>query len=138
MIDGLSIEQAEPERRATRRGSIRVIATALLTGCATACYVAMEKAGVHKRVNLVDRVKDARDAQEPSAFSLAVELRLLLADGTPNKDAEPIEETCEDHEKLQKHIVQRKNVHMGLGVSDPRGSRDAGGAGRCRCVVRRA
>lgn len=41
----------------------QLIAAALLTGCATAYYGAMEKVGVHKREILVDRVKDARDSQ---------------------------------------------------------------------------
>lgn len=36
----------------------------LLTACQTAYYSAMEQVGVHKRDILVDRVVDARDAQE--------------------------------------------------------------------------
>ncbi len=36
----------------------------LLTSCSTAYYSAMEKVGVHKRDILVDRVEEARDAQE--------------------------------------------------------------------------
>ena len=36
----------------------------LLTGCSTAYYSAMEKVGVHKRDIMVDRVEEARDAQE--------------------------------------------------------------------------
>lgn len=35
-----------------------------LAGCQTAYYSAMEKVGVHKRDILVDRVEDARDAQQ--------------------------------------------------------------------------
>ena len=35
-----------------------------VTGCSTAYYAAMEKVGVHKRDILVDRVEDARDAQQ--------------------------------------------------------------------------
>jgi len=38
-------------------------AAVLLTGCQTAYYGAMESVGVHKREIMVDRVKDARDAQ---------------------------------------------------------------------------
>ena len=36
----------------------------LLTGCQSAYYTAMEKVGVHKRDILVDRVEEARDAQQ--------------------------------------------------------------------------
>ena len=36
----------------------------LLTGCQSAYYAAMEKAGVHKRDILVDRVEAARDSQQ--------------------------------------------------------------------------
>ncbi|MEB2326103.1 MAG: DUF2959 domain-containing protein [Pseudomonas sp.] len=35
-----------------------------LSGCQSAYYSAMEKAGVHKRDILVDRVEDARDSQQ--------------------------------------------------------------------------
>lgn len=38
--------------------------TLLLTSCSTAYYSAMEKVGVHKRDIMVDRVEEARDAQE--------------------------------------------------------------------------
>ncbi|GAB4345819.1 MAG: DUF2959 domain-containing protein [Gammaproteobacteria bacterium] len=41
-----------------------VAASALLAGCQTAYYATMEKFGVHKRDILVERVSDARDAQE--------------------------------------------------------------------------
>lgn len=51
----------------TPRISVRLTAIAalllLIGGCATAYYDAMEKAGIHKRDILVDRVKDARDSQ---------------------------------------------------------------------------
>lgn len=39
---------------------------ALLPGCTTAYYAAMEKVGVHKRDILIDRVEEARDAQQVS------------------------------------------------------------------------
>ena len=35
-----------------------------LAGCQSAYYSAMEKAGIHKRDILVDRVEDARDSQQ--------------------------------------------------------------------------
>ncbi len=41
-----------------------LFASVLLLGCQTAYYSTMEKFGVHKRDILVDRVGDARDAQE--------------------------------------------------------------------------
>ncbi len=42
---------------------IAALALPLIGGCATAYYDAMEKAGIHNRDILVDRVKDARDSQ---------------------------------------------------------------------------
>lgn len=39
-------------------------ALALLAGCQTAYYSAMEQVGIHKRDILVDRVEDARESQE--------------------------------------------------------------------------
>ena len=49
------------------QGTIRVITVLMLLlfciGCSKAYYGAMEKAGIHKRDILVDRVEDARDAQ---------------------------------------------------------------------------
>ncbi|HCL77928.1 MAG TPA: DUF2959 domain-containing protein, partial [Pseudomonas sp.] len=43
-----------------------LVCCALLTlvGCQSAYYSAMEKAGIHKRDILVDRVEDARDSQQ--------------------------------------------------------------------------
>ena len=38
----------------------------VLPGCTTAYYAAMEKVGVHKRDILIDRVEEARDAQQVS------------------------------------------------------------------------
>lgn len=40
-----------------------ILAIFVLTGCAQTYYGAMEKAGVHKRDIMVDRVEDARDVQ---------------------------------------------------------------------------
>ncbi|NNC56636.1 MAG: DUF2959 domain-containing protein [Woeseiaceae bacterium] len=39
------------------------ISLAMLSGCASVQYSALEKVGIHKRDILVDRVEDARDAQ---------------------------------------------------------------------------
>lgn len=41
-----------------------VAAVLVLSGCTTAYYAAMEKVGIHKRDILIDRVEDARDAQQ--------------------------------------------------------------------------
>ncbi|MCI5149292.1 MAG: DUF2959 domain-containing protein [Candidatus Electrothrix sp. MAN1_4] len=41
-----------------------LLLTLLLTSCSSAYYSAMEKVGVHKRDILVDRVEEARDAQQ--------------------------------------------------------------------------
>jgi len=38
-----------------------------MTGCATVQYAALEKVGFHKRDILVDRVEDARDAQQDAS-----------------------------------------------------------------------
>ena len=48
----------------TVRGFAIVATATLLLGCQTAYYSTMEKFGVHKRDILVDRVEEARDAQE--------------------------------------------------------------------------
>jgi hypothetical protein len=63
---------------AVRRGLAAlavVTALAMLSGCATAYYGTMEKFGIHKREILVDRVGEARDAQEEAKqqFSSALE-----------------------------------------------------------------
>jgi len=47
-------------------GSLVVAIALLSAGCSTAYYAAMEKVGVHKRDILIDRVEEARDAQQLS------------------------------------------------------------------------
>ncbi len=47
-----------------RRFFLLAIALLTLAGCQSAYYSAMEKAGLHKRDILVDRVEDARDSQQ--------------------------------------------------------------------------
>lgn len=46
------------------RLTILALMFALLSGCQTAYYSAMEQVGIHKRDILVDRVEDARESQE--------------------------------------------------------------------------
>ena len=47
-----------------RRCMVMGFVLAVLAGCSSAYYGAMEKVGIHKRDIMVDRVEDARDAQE--------------------------------------------------------------------------
>ncbi len=47
-----------------RRLGLMALSLALLGGCQTVYYDTMEKFGIHKRDILVDRVEEARDAQE--------------------------------------------------------------------------
>lgn len=47
-----------------------IILTLLFSGCATTYYSAMEKAGIHKRDIMVDRVEEARDAQSEAQEEL--------------------------------------------------------------------
>jgi len=47
-----------------RRFLLLTFALLTLVGCQSAYYSAMEKAGLHKRDILVDRVEDARDSQQ--------------------------------------------------------------------------
>jgi hypothetical protein len=49
-----------------RRWVLLVLLATLSSGCTTAYYAAMEKVGVHKRDILIDRVEEARDAQQVS------------------------------------------------------------------------
>jgi hypothetical protein len=49
-----------------RRWGLLVVLATLSSGCTTAYYAAMEKVGVHKRDILIDRVEEARDAQQLS------------------------------------------------------------------------
>lgn len=44
--------------------SILIFIILILSGCGTMYYGAMEKLGIHKREIMVDRVKEARDAQK--------------------------------------------------------------------------
>ncbi|EWC42036.1 DUF2959 domain-containing protein [Stutzerimonas stutzeri] len=47
-----------------RRFMLACCALLVLAGCQSAYYSAMEKAGIHKRDILVDRVEDGRDSQQ--------------------------------------------------------------------------
>ncbi len=53
-----------PIARGVSRCLLAAMALSIFTGCATVQYAGYEKLGIHKRDILVDRVEDARDAQE--------------------------------------------------------------------------
>lgn len=55
------------------------IAAALLAGCSSVYYNAMEKVGIHKRDILVDRVDDARKSQEKAKEQFASALDQFIA-----------------------------------------------------------
>ncbi|MFT5636030.1 MAG: DNA-binding ferritin-like protein [Cognaticolwellia sp.] len=57
--------------------SIVVIALALLGGCQSAYYSAMEKVGVHKRDIMLDRVEDAQTSQEDAQVQFKSALEQL-------------------------------------------------------------
>lgn len=87
-------EPGGPNTGHIRGGSIRrslkmilPVALLLLNGCATVQYAAYEKVGVHKRDLLVDRVEDARDAQDEAKeeFVSAYEQFVALV-GAPGGD----------------------------------------------------
>ena len=53
------------------RQLILIATTLLMLGCQSAYYAAWEKLGVEKRDILVDRVEDAKDAQEQAQQQFA-------------------------------------------------------------------
>ncbi len=55
----------------TKRLLVVITALIALSGCQSAYYAAMEKVGVHKRDILVDRVEEARDAQDDAQEQFA-------------------------------------------------------------------
>ncbi len=65
-----------------KKSFIFAIVLLSLTGCQSAYYGALEKVGIHKRDILVDRVEDARDAQNgvQEQFSSALEELSTLID----------------------------------------------------------
>jgi ElaB/YqjD/DUF883 family membrane-anchored ribosome-binding protein len=71
--------KSEQEKGVFKRGLIMIIAVMALSGCQTAYYAAMEKVGVHKRNILVDRVEEARDAQDDAQEQFAEALEQYQA-----------------------------------------------------------
>ncbi|MDH5436583.1 MAG: DUF2959 domain-containing protein [Gammaproteobacteria bacterium] len=84
----------------------------LLTGCQSAYFGAMEKFGVHKRDILVDRVEDARNAQEDAKeqFKSALEKfsSVLGFHGGELQDKyETLNDAFEDSEKKARDVSER-------------------------------
>ncbi len=68
-----------------------ILALALLAGCSSAYYKTMESFGVEKRDILVDRVEEARDAQDSASEQFASALEQFRA--TVNFDGGDLEKT---------------------------------------------
>jgi hypothetical protein len=84
----------------------------LLFGCSKAYYGAMEKVGVHKRDILVDRVENARDAQEDAQvqFKNALEQfgSVVNIENTDLKEAyEKLNAEYEDSDGASKEVSSR-------------------------------
>ena len=61
-----------------RAGTV-IMALALIAGCSSAQYAALEKVGIHKRDLLVDNVEDARDSQAETREQLVTAYEELTA-----------------------------------------------------------
>lgn len=98
-------------------GFKRLLLAALLvlavSGCSTVKYSALEKVGIHKRDLLVDRVEDARDAQEEtreSVVSAYQELSTLIGfDGGDLEDkykalSRSVERSQDTTDELDDHL----------------------------------
>ncbi len=84
----------------------------LLTGCQSAYFNTMEKFGIHKRDILVDRVEDARNAQEEAKeqFKSALEefsTVLGFHGGELQDKYETLNDAFEDSEKKAKDVSDR-------------------------------
>ena len=88
----------------TRKLSALLLTAVLLGGCASVQYSALEKVGIHKRDILVDRVEDARDAQNETREDLVSaydELKALIGyDGG---------ELESQYKKLDKAVSRSRN-----------------------------
>ncbi|GLS84965.1 DUF2959 domain-containing protein [Paraferrimonas haliotis] len=102
---------------------LAVAATGVLTGCQSAYYGAWEKVGVHKRDIMVDRVEDAREAQQDAQeeFNSALEeLQTLLgSDGGDlqrayEKAADEYESAYDAAEKVRDRVDGVESVATAL------------------------
>ncbi len=91
---------------------VAALALPLFGGCATTYYEAMERAGIHKRDILIDRVKNARDSQVEAQkqFKSALEQFasvVRLEDTDLKKAYEKLNAEYEDCEKAAKEVSSR-------------------------------
>lgn len=117
--------------------AIGVLATAAFAGCRSAYYSTMEKMGIEKRDILVDRVEDARDAQQEAKeqFASALEEFSVLIDfqggdlekiydrlngqlADSRKAASRIAERIESIEQLAKDLFREWNDELDLYAND--------------------
>ncbi|WP_231916639.1 DUF2959 domain-containing protein [Rheinheimera sp. SA_1] len=86
----------------------------VLPGCTTAYYAAMEKVGVHKRDILIDRVEEARDAQQASQqeFKDALDQMSQLLNfhgGNLQQRYEALSAQYDDSKKSAEEVTSRIN-----------------------------
>ena len=84
----------------------------LLMGCSKAYYGAMEKVGVHKRDILVDRVENARDAQEDAQVQFKDALEqfgsVVTNENTDLKEAyEKLNSEYEESDQVAKEVSNK-------------------------------
>ncbi len=94
--------------------TIGLVSLLTLASCSTAYYAAMEKVGVHKRDILIDRVEDARDAQQVSQqeFKDALDQMSQLLNfhgGNLQQRYEALSAQYEDSKKSADEVTSRIN-----------------------------
>jgi len=94
--------------------ALMLTSTLVLSGCTTAYYAAMEKVGVHKRDILIDRVEEARDAQQASQqeFKDALDQLSQLLNfhgGNLQQRYEALSTQYEDSKKSAEEVSRRIN-----------------------------
>lgn len=91
--------------RNTLRALALLLTTAFLSACSTAYYETMETFGFEKRDLLVDRVEDARDAQDDASEQFTDALEQFRA--TVNFDGGDLEKTYDRLNKEYERSVDR-------------------------------
>lgn len=94
--------------------TVGLVSLLALAGCSTAYYAAMEKVGFHKRDILIDRVEDARDAQQASQqeFKDALDQMSQLLNfhgGNLQQRYEDLSAQYEDSKKSADEVTSRIN-----------------------------
>ncbi len=89
-----------------------ILVSFLLFGCSSTYYATMEKAGVHKRDILVDRVGDARDSQKEAQVQFKDALEqfgsvVKLKDTNLKKAYEKLDKEYRDCEKAAQDVSHR-------------------------------